>query len=150
MPLGRRVGKATFHQKGSTRASNFPLLLLLPLTLEASLPSTLQDPGLPTSDRRKASWSHPPSPICPPFLGAQPDEQGAGQGGSRASFLPELLSAGARSPTVPWGQIHHATRSGLLSGRVKWPAAAGRWEPITAIFNLIKAVSTIDFGSFNY
>ena len=65
-PLGEGWEMQHFIKKGFTRASNFPLLLPLPLTLEASLPSTLQNPGLPTSDSRKASWSQPPSSICPP------------------------------------------------------------------------------------
>lgn len=91
----------------------------------------------------KASWPRPPSQAQPGSRG------GAGRRPTPlgASFCGILL------PNRPLGSdpSHHGcTRSGVLSRRVKWSAAAGLWEPITAIFNLIKAVSTIDFGSFNY
>lgn len=135
---GKGLEMQYFIKEASTGASNFPLLLPLPLTQEA--PRTQP----PRFQQGEASSSPVPS------LPGPGPEAAAGRGEPAALFLPEPLSPGARSPTVPWGQIHHATRSGVLSRRVKWPAAAGRWEPITAIFNLIKAVSTIDFGSFNY
>ena len=76
-----------------------------------------------------------------PLLSVLPSRgpaRGARDGAGRLAGLipPRAAFCRSRSPTVPWGQIHHATRSGLLRGRVKWPAAAGRWEPLTAIFNL--------------
>lgn len=37
----------------------------------------------------------------------------------------------------------------VLKEGVKWSVAV-LFEPIRDIFNLIKVVSTIDFGSFNY
>lgn len=88
------------------------------------------------------------SPPRPPGLaGRQEAEGGGGSNPLRASFCRSPV------PNIPLGSDpsrHGCTPSGVLSRRVKWPAAAGRWEPVTAIFNLIKAVSTIDFGSFNY
>lgn len=77
----------------------------------------------------------------------QKAEGGGGPNPLRASFCRSQV------PNCPLGSDpsrHDCTPSGVLSRRVKWPAAAGRREPVTAIFNLIKAVSTIDFGSFNY
>lgn len=88
------------------------------------------------------------SPPQPPGPARQQGVEGVG------GPIP-LTASFCRSPVpnCPLGSDpsrHGCTPSGVHSRRVKWPAAAGRWEPITAIFNLIKAVSTIDFGSFNY
>lgn len=88
------------------------------------------------------SCPRPPGPA-----GRQEAEEGGGPIPLRASFCRSLV------PNCPPGSDpsrHGCAPSGMLSRRVKWPAASGRWEPVTAIFNLIKAVSTIDFGSFNY
>lgn len=121
-PLGEGWEMQHFIKKGSTRASNFPLGLPLPLTLEASLPSTLRDPGLPTSDRRKASWSRPPSPICPPFPGPSQMSKGRGRAvrrphSSQSCFLQEpgpQLSPGVRSITP----LDQACSAGGSSGRL--------------------------------
>lgn len=88
------------------------------------------------------SCPRPPGPA-----GRQEAEEGRGPIPLRASFCRSLV------PNCPPGSDpsrHGCAPSGMLSRRVKRPAASGRWEPVTAIFNLIKAVSTIDFGSFNY
>lgn len=65
-----------------------------------------------------------------------------------------LRASSCRSPVpnCPLGPIHHATAAPLQArpAEGQGPAPAGRREPLAAIFNLIKAVSTIDFGSFNY
>lgn len=45
--------------------------------------------------------------------------------------------------------LHAALHQAGLRERVKWSAAM-LFELIRDIFNLIKVVSTIDFGSFNY
>lgn len=75
----------------------------------------------------------------------------AGRGGSGS--VP-LRASSCRSPVpdCPLGPIHHATAAPLQArpAEGQGPAPAGRREPLAAIFNLIKAVSTIDFGSFNY
>ena len=118
-PLGEGWEMQHFIKKGFTRASNFPLLLPLPLTLEASLPSTLQNPGLPTSDSRKASWSHPPSSICPPFPGPSPTSKGRGGAAGRphssqSRFLQEPV------PNCPLGSdpSHHSIRPAPQEGQV--------------------------------
>lgn len=125
MPLGEGWEMQHFIKKGFTHASNFPLLLLLPLTLEASLPSTFQDPGLPTS-RRKASWSHPPSPSVLPSWG--PARRARGGAGRLAGLIPPStafcrspvrLSPGVRSITLP----DQACSAGGSSGRL--PLGAG-------------------------
>lgn len=106
-----------------------------------------QTSQLPIEGASPSGGKHPgPSPAQP--LGP------AGGRGRGAGPLP-LRACFCRSPVpnCPLGSDpsrHGLTRSGVLSRRVKRPAAAGHWEPITAIFNLIKAVSTIDFGGFNY
>lgn len=122
-PLGEGWEMQHFIKKGFTHASNFPLLLLLPLTLEASLPSTLQDPGLPTS-RRKASWSHPPSPsVLPPW---GPAGQARGGAGQLAGLIPPR-AAFCRSPVpdCPLGSDPslHLIRPAQWEGQV----AGCRW-----------------------
>lgn len=90
-------------------------------------------------------------PAQPP--GCLPADQAPGGGAKATRACLEPLSAGAWFPTVPWGQIYHlvaALHQAGAAGGSSGPSATGRWEPIMAIFNLIKAVSTIDFSSFNY
>lgn len=54
-----------------------------------------------------------------------------------------------RSSGVTSIMLHAALYQAGLPERVKWSAAM-LFELIRDIFNLIKVVSTIDFGSFNY
>lgn len=109
---------------------------------------TQQSPGLPQQMASQLDASH--CPAQPPG-GLQARHQEAGQ--TATGLLGASLS---RSP-VPNCPLRSdpslggCTPSGRRSRRVKWPiTTTGRWEPTTAIFNLIKAVSTIDFSSFNY
>lgn len=68
-------------------------------------------------------------------------------------FLSEQFSPGVRglrrSSGVKSITLHAALHQAGLPERVKWSAAM-LFELIRDIFNLIKVVSTIDFGSFNY
>lgn len=149
-----------FVKKRFTDAFNFPLLLPPNSGGFCAPPSTPPPPQirchrtqtspLPAGQSRHLvgdcilalSCPRPPGPA-----GRQEAEEGGGPIPLRASFCRSLV------PNCPPGSDpsrHGCAPSGVLSRRVKWPAASGRWEPVTAIFNLIKAVSTIDFGSFNY
>jgi hypothetical protein len=107
---------------------------------------TPQDTDLLTTERTELTSGQVSPAQSPDLLGGL---QGVGQ---RPLCLLRASFCRSRVPNCPLGSDPscRCTPSGAPRQRVKWPAAAGRWEPIVAIFNLIKAVSTIDFGSFNY
>lgn len=135
-------------------SGHLPQPLLYSRGSAAHLQATSQDADFPAPTKQSACPSRRLPSHCPaqPPGGQQARHQEAGR-----QWLLYLLGASlsrSRVPNCPLGSdpsLGDCTPSGGHSRRVKWPvAAAGRWEPIMAIFNLIKAVSTIDFSSFNY